>query len=70
MNSSDQSSVLLRAGTQMENGIQVWLAVSSKITRRKSRHSRNLKATRQSAGRLGNVAGFFAERGEQTVRLQ
>jgi hypothetical protein len=29
-----------------------------------------LKATKQSAGRLGNAAGFFAKRAEQTVRLQ
>jgi len=29
MNSSDESSVLLRAGTPLENDMQVWLAVSS-----------------------------------------
>jgi hypothetical protein len=28
MISSDESSLLLRAGTRIENGIQVWLAVS------------------------------------------
>jgi hypothetical protein len=29
MNSSDESSGLLRAGTPLENGMQVWLAVPS-----------------------------------------
>jgi hypothetical protein len=69
MNSSKASSVL-RAGTQIENGIQGLVSGFLQLTRRKSRHSRSSKDTKQSAGRLGNAAGFFAKRGEQTVRLQ